>query len=132
MENTKSVSELQKGNHLQMFLYKVPKQNHDAIVANLTKFVPWFEKNDVGLNYYQLGTGEKMDGMEDIGAAISAGSDEEVWMELQYFRDRKHCDEIYAKMMKDKDLEPLGKEFFGLVSQGKSLIMGGFSLLKRN
>ena len=132
MENTRSVSELQKGDHVQMFLYRVPKQNHDAIVANLKKFVPWFEKNGVGLNYYQLGSSDKMEGMEDIAAAISVGENEEVWLELQYFKDRKHCDDIYAKMMQDKSLEPLGKEFFGLVSQGKSIIMGGFARLKHD
>jgi hypothetical protein len=37
---------------------------------------------------------------------------------------------VYAKMMQDKSIEPLGNEFFGLITQGKSLIMGGFSRLK--
>jgi uncharacterized protein YbaA (DUF1428 family) len=56
--------------------------------------------------------------------------DEEVWMEVQYFRDHKHCEEIYTKMMQDKNIESLGKEFFSLVTQGKSLITGGFSRLR--
>jgi hypothetical protein len=34
-------------------------------------------------------------------------------------------------MMKDKSLESLGKEFFGLISQGKTLVTGGFSRLKQ-
>jgi hypothetical protein len=33
-------------------------------------------------------------------------------------------------MMKDKSIEPLGNEFFGLITQGKNLITGGFSHLK--
>jgi hypothetical protein len=33
-------------------------------------------------------------------------------------------------MMKDNSLEPLGKEFFGLISQGKTLVTGGFSRLR--
>ena len=48
----------------------------------------------------------------------------------QYFRDYKHCEDIYAKMMQDKSIEPLGNEFFGLVTQGKKLITGGFIQLR--
>jgi hypothetical protein len=32
--------------------------------------------------------------------------------------------------MQDKSLEPLGNEFFSLISQGKKLVMGGFTRLK--
>ncbi len=32
-------------------------------------------------------------------------------------------------MMKDNEVEPLGNEFFGLVSQGKGMIAGGFDRL---
>jgi uncharacterized protein YbaA (DUF1428 family) len=51
-------------------------------------------------------------------------------MELQYFRDHNHCKEVYGKMMKDKRIEPLGNEFFGLITQGKNLITGGFNRLR--
>jgi hypothetical protein len=44
--------------------------------------------------------------------------------------DRRHCEDTFTEMMKDKDLEPLGKEFFGLVTHGKSLVTGGFGRLK--
>ncbi|AIC15690.1 DUF1428 family protein [Nitrososphaera viennensis] len=116
--------------HLEAFLYRVPKKNHDAIAQNLKKFVPWFKKNGVGIEYYQLGNYKTMEGMESIAKTLSAAEDEDIWMELQYFRDRKHCEDVYAKMMKDKSIEPLGNEFFGLITQGKSLVTGGFSRLR--
>lgn len=108
----------------------MPKKNHDAIAQNLKKFVPWFKKNGVGIEYYQLGNYKTMEGMESIAKTLSAAEDEDIWMELQYFRDRKHCEDVYAKMMKDKSIEPLGNEFFGLITQGKSLVTGGFSRLR--
>lgn len=118
------------GNHLEIFLYRVPEKNHDAIVTNLKKFIPWFETNGVRIEYYQFGNSETMEGVESIAKTLSVAEDEELWMEVQYFRDYKHCKDIYAKMMQDKTLEPLGNEFFGLVTQGKSLITGGFSRLQ--
>ena len=50
-------------------------------------------------------------------------------MELQYFRDSEHGEEVYVEMMKDKDIEPLAAEFFGLVVRGTNLVTGGFSRL---
>jgi uncharacterized protein YbaA (DUF1428 family) len=70
-----------------------------------------------------------MEAMESIARTLSVGGDEDIWMELQYFRDHSHCKDVYAKMMHDKSLEPLGKEFFSLITQGKSLVTGGFSRL---
>jgi uncharacterized protein YbaA (DUF1428 family) len=139
IESTTTIEET--GNYLQLFLYRAPKKNHDAIAKNLKKFVPWFQKHGVRIEYYQLGNSETqaaidsakesgMDVMESVAKTLSIDEDEEVWIEQQYFRDYKHCEDIYAKMMQDKSIEPLGNEFFGLVTQGKKLITGGFIRLR--
>jgi len=132
------------GNYLQHFIYRVPKKNHDAIARNLKQFIPWFEKQGAKVEYYQLGRSETdaaiesakqsgMDVMDSIGKALFTAAteveDEEVWIEQQYFRDYEHCKDVYSKMMQDKSLEPLGNEFFGLITQGKKLIIGGFNRL---
>jgi uncharacterized protein YbaA (DUF1428 family) len=138
MEKSESTTTIEEtGNYLQLFLYRAPKKNHDAIAKNLKQFVPWFKKHGVRIEYYQLGNSETqaaidsakesgMDIMESVAKTLSTDKDEEVWIEQQYFRDYKHCEDIYAKMMQDKSIEPLGNEFFGLVTQGKKLITGGF------
>jgi uncharacterized protein YbaA (DUF1428 family) len=138
------------GNYLQFFLYRVPKKNHDAIVQNLMQFVPWFKKYGARVEYYQLGRSETkaaidsakqsgMDIMDNIDNALSTAAadneekeqeEEEVWIEQQYFRDYKHCEDVYAKMMQDKSIEPLGNQFFSLVTQGKKMITGGFNRLR--
>ena len=146
MENKIDSSiEIEKtGNYLQHFIYRVPKKNHDAIVRNLKQFIPWFEKQGARVEYYQLGRSETdaaiesakqsgMDVMDSIDKALFAAAteveEEEVWIEQQYFRDYEHCKDVYSKMMQDKSLEPLGNEFFGLIIQGKKLIIGGFNRL---
>jgi uncharacterized protein YbaA (DUF1428 family) len=139
IESTTTIEET--GNYLQLFLYRASKKNHGAIAKNLKKFVPWFQKHGVRIEYYQLGNSETqaaidsakesgMDVMESVAKTLSIYEDEEVWIEQQYFRDYKHCEDIYAKMMQDKSIEPLGNEFFGLVTQGKKLITGGFIQLR--
>jgi uncharacterized protein YbaA (DUF1428 family) len=147
MENKiKSSMEIEEtGNYLQHFIYRVPKKNHDAIVQNLKQFIPWFKKHGARVEYYQLGRSETqsaidsakqsgMDVMDSIDKVLSTTTaeddDEEVWIEQQYFRDYKHCQDVYAKMMQDKSIEPLGNEFFGLITQGKKMITGGFNRLR--
>ena len=115
--------------HLEAFFYRVPKKNHDAIVQNLKKFVSWFNEHGARIEYYQLGDTKTMEGVESIAKTLSAAEDEEIWMELQYYRDRKHCEDTFAKMMQDKKLEPIGNEFLGLITPGKSLIEGSFGRL---
>ena len=127
-------------NYLQQFLYRAPKKNHDAIVQNLKQFVPWFRTHGSRVEYYQLGMNETkaaiesakqsgMDVMDSIANILSIADDEEVWMEVQYFRDPGHCKDVYTKMMQDKSLEPLGTEFFGLITGGAKMITGGFNRL---
>jgi uncharacterized protein YbaA (DUF1428 family) len=133
------------GNFLQHFLYRVPKKNHDALIQNLKQFVPWFKKHGARVEYYQLGRSETkaaidsakqsgMDVMDSIDKILSTATEdeekEEVWIEQQYFRDHKHCEEVYSKMMQDKSIEPLGNEFFGLITQGKKMITGGFNRIR--
>jgi uncharacterized protein YbaA (DUF1428 family) len=140
MNKPNSAAGLETGGYLAAFLYRAPKENHDPITQNLKKFIPWFENNGVKIEYYQLASREtqeevdsaKAAGMESIEsiAKTLAAEDEDIWMELQYFRDRNHCKEVYAKMMKDKSIEPLGIEFFGLITKGKNLITGGYSRLR--
>lgn len=68
--------------------------------------------------------------MESIATTLSAAEDEDIWIELQYFKDHKHCEDVYAMMMQDNSLKILGNEFFGLVTHGKSLVTGGFGRLR--
>src|SRR5215211_2927947 len=130
MENTiGSTRQIEEtGNYLQLFIYRAPKKNHDAIAKNLMQFVPWFNKN--GVIYYEKKSGMVLLESIDKSLSTAAEDEEEVWIEQQHFRDHKHCEEVFAKMMQDKSIEPLGNEFFGLITQGKKLITGGFIRLR--
>ena len=101
MNKPDSAAGLETGGYLAAFLYRAPKENHDPITQNLKKFIPWFENNGVKIEYYQLASRETqeevdsakaagMEGIESIAKTLAA-EDEDIWMELQYFRDRNHC-----------------------------------------
>lgn len=70
---------------------------------------------------------EKM-GFTNIAKTVSASKDEEVWLELQFYRDKKHLDDVSAKMQKDENAGELGKQFIDLISPA-SCVEGWFSHL---
>jgi uncharacterized protein YbaA (DUF1428 family) len=143
-ESATKIGEQQTGSYLQPFLYRAPGKNNGAITKNLKQFVPWFKEHGARVEYNQLDKCETqsvirsarengMDVLDNIAKILSTTEDDEgeFWMEAQYFRDYRHCEEVYSKMMQDKSIEPLGNEFFGLITQGKRLITGGgFSPLR--
>ena len=67
------------------------------------------------------------EGLESIAKTLSIGDDVEIWVLLQFYRDRIHAVKVHSNMMQDESVGQLVKQFDGIVIQGSSLIMGGFS-----
>jgi uncharacterized protein YbaA (DUF1428 family) len=111
---------------------RLPKKNHDAMVRIAKQFNDIFKKHG-GLRseVFQLtNTEAPMEGITNIAKIVSANQDEEVWMELQYYRDRKHLEEVTAKFGNDENMGRLYKQSVDLLSPGSSFIMGEFNRLE--
>jgi uncharacterized protein YbaA (DUF1428 family) len=70
-----------------------------------------------------------MEGITNISKTVLANQDDEVWMELIFYKDRKHRDEVDAKMRKDVNMEQLFKQSMDLITPGTTFTMGEFSRL---
>jgi hypothetical protein len=57
-----------------------------------------------------------MDGITNIAKTVSVNQDEEVCVELQHYRDRKHLEEVTAKFGNDENMERLYKQSVDLLS----------------
>jgi uncharacterized protein YbaA (DUF1428 family) len=138
MNKTESTSEIEEpGNYLGLNFIRAPKKNHESIEQIGKPLVQWFKKQGVRPEIYHLSSSTTsevpLDGVESIAKILSIKEDdeeEEVWALLQFYRDRDHADEVTAKLMQDESIGALMKEFGGLITQGSSLIMGGFSRLR--
>jgi uncharacterized protein YbaA (DUF1428 family) len=127
-------AEIETGGYMDLSFSRASKKNHDAMEQIGKPFVQWLKKHEVRTEIYYLNstaTNEvPPEGLESIAKTLSIDDNEEVWVSLQFYRDRAHVDEVHAKMMQDESIGKLMKEFDGLVTQGKSLITDGFSRLK--
>ena len=64
----------------------------------------------------------------NIAKTVSANLDEdEVWIEIFHYNDKKHKDEVMEKMKNDKDCEQGFQQFMKLITPGSSVIIGDFS-----
>jgi uncharacterized protein YbaA (DUF1428 family) len=120
------------GNIVQQFICRLPKKNHDAMMQIAKHANDITRKHGtLCVEYFQLSSTENM--MEDwtnIAKTVSASQDEEeVWLELQFYRDQKHLEDVMAKMENDQIGPQLFREFMDLITPGSSIFMGEFSRL---
>jgi uncharacterized protein YbaA (DUF1428 family) len=127
--------ENETGNLIRLFVWRIPKTNHDALIQLGRPAKELFKNVGVNPEIFQLKVGSDLHeqdkmaeqmGFTNIAKTIAAKEDEEVWLELQFYRDQKHLDDIGAKMQKDENAGKLGKQFMDLLTPG-SCIEGWFS-----
>jgi uncharacterized protein YbaA (DUF1428 family) len=124
------------GNYLQISFSRAPKKNQEALAQLGKRWVQWLKKHRVSSKIYYLDNSstksseEFPEGVESIAKILSVNDDEMLGVSLQFYRDKAHANEIFAKMMEDETCGAIGKEFDSLVTQGKGMITDGFSRLR--
>ncbi len=106
-------------------------KNHDAIVLLNKQIKDTFpEYGPLHSEFFYLSSTETVMDFVSIAQTISAKQDEEeVGLEIQSYRDRKHRDEVMANMEKDY-CESLYQHYLELIISGSRTIIGEFSRLK--
>ena len=120
------------GSEVAHFVYLIPKKNHDAVVQINKQFADIMRKYGAVHLIFQLNSTEApmMEGITNIAKTVSATQDEEVWMELIFYRDSKHKDEVNTKMQNDKSMYSLYQQSLALLTPGTTFIMGEYNRLR--
>ncbi len=135
MENTNvnaGNSENQKENQnlILVFVYKIPISNHDAMIELNNRVIDTFKKYGVlRFEIFQLSNTENMMDFVNFAKTIDAKEDEEVWMEIQTYKDRDHLKEVGIKMMKDESMKEESQQFLKLITPGSLCNFGEFNRL---
>ena len=127
VENNKNID----NGIVEIFLYRAPKKNHDSLVRLNKQSHDFFMK--YGALKFEVFTIHNRDNMMDfvnLAKTISANEDEEVWLEIQSYKNSQHVKEFVDKMTKDTSMETLSKEFMSLITSGSVVSFGGFDKIK--
>ena len=122
------------GSQVQLFVWRIPKKNHDAMVKLQKQFDNILIKHGaLRVEIFQLTNTDTYDGCTNIFNIVSANQDEEIWIELQSHKDLKRMDEITSEIMEDESMQTEGlliKQFMDLVAPESGMIMGKFTRLR--
>lgn len=85
------------GNQIRVDIYRIPKKNHDEMVQNQKEFTDAFKKHGGYYQSFQLSnTAETSEGFTSMTTVLSTDQDEEVWMDLESYRDGKHMEDVIS------------------------------------
>jgi hypothetical protein len=103
------------------------------MLDNQKQFKDKFQKNGI-LNYqsFQLSRSDTSEGFVSLDSLVLATESEEIWMDLESYRDSEHLDDIGYKMENDNGAVNLMKQFLKLVSPESRVIKADFSSLMSN
>jgi hypothetical protein len=123
----------ESGSRIKILFIRASKDNHDALVKIGKQTDIFYRKHGVSKYMYKLNASENMmENMMDfvnLSKTISANDNEDVWLEILFYRDAKHVEEVMKAMEGDKGANELYNEAMKLIIPG-SIVFGDFSRLK--
>ncbi|WP_415309505.1 hypothetical protein [Candidatus Nitrosocosmicus sp. FF01] len=104
-----------------------PKSNYAALTELEKKSSEMFEKEEIQYELFRLAVNTSWEGFENISKLVSASSDDEdVWVTIMSYKDKKHRDEFVVKMSNDKECQQGYEEWAKLLSPDSKVITGEF------
>ncbi len=116
--------------YVQVFIYRVPKKNHQAFAETEGKLAGIFKTHGITRSeLFALTPAKIFRGFTSIAEAVSAGQDEEVWLELDTYKDQRDRDEVVARIGQDPAAGPLFGRVLELCAPGSKSLQADFTRL---
>lgn len=120
-------SDRESGGYVQLFLYRLPKKNREALQSLLRQIADKLrEHGTLRSEFYRLHSTEAFQGFTTIAGISTPDSGEELWVELDHYKERGHRDQVMASLSKDASAGALFRQLGPLVNAGYRIVMGEF------
>ncbi len=108
-----------EGEYAQVFLYRVPKTNHGAFAKTEGELAAVFRRHGVlRSDFYVLAEARIFQGFRDLRAVLEATSEEEVWVEVDKYRNAADSVRAITDIGKDPAAGPLFRQILRLATPG--------------
>jgi hypothetical protein len=121
-----SMGKSEIGSHVRLYLYRIRKKNHDAMVQLGDQFAQMFRNYGCYAQSFQLESTETSEDFTSVANAVSINQDEEIWLDLEFTTDRKHRNDVDTKIQNDEFAGLLMKQFLELLVKGSKPIKSDF------
>jgi uncharacterized protein YbaA (DUF1428 family) len=112
---------------IQVFVYRVPKKNHEAFAETEGRLADLFRKAGItNSEFFTLKPARIFGGFTNVAESVSAGEDEELWLEVDSYRDEQDRDEVVKRIGQDPAARPLFQKVLSLCAPGSQSLQGDF------
>ncbi|HZW57605.1 MAG TPA: hypothetical protein VFF30_15055 [Nitrososphaerales archaeon] len=120
------------GNYAHIFVYRIPERQHEALLNVQTKLSKIYKRHGaLSTHVYQLGRTNVFDGFEGFEKALgTSASGEEIWIEVDTYKDASDFGRAVAEIGADADAGILWGELAQIMAT-KPIIMGEFARLAK-
>jgi len=119
----------EEGTYSHIFAYRIPKKNHEPLINLQRKLAKIYKRHGMfGSRTYQLGKTNVYEGFSGFEKELGATSQEEVWIEVDSYKDASEFARVVTEIGADAEAGPLWGELAQLTSD-HPIIMGEFTLL---
>ncbi len=113
------------GDHLQVFLYRIPKENHGALASVERKLATIYCRHGVlSVDHDVFGAAPIFEGFRGLSAVLGAREGEEIWIETLRYRDEEDSQRAMAAIGEDPEAGPLWGGLATILSPKVSIVMG--------
>jgi uncharacterized protein YbaA (DUF1428 family) len=117
--------------YVEFMISRSPKKNHEALLKLEKKSAEMFTRDGVLYDLFIPGNSKSWEGFTNISKTVSASEDEEVWINMLSYKDKKHREEFVTKMSDNKECQEGYEKFTKLITPVSEIITGEFSRLTR-
>lgn len=109
------------------FLHRVPAPRADEFLLCVERAIEVFRRHGaIGGTVYAMADPTAKYGCSAVPTAVDVAEDEVLFAEVDYFRDRRHYDEVMPAIDADPELEDLYQELISLIDIART-VRGEFS-----
>jgi hypothetical protein len=96
------------GTYFHIFTYRIPKRKHDALLSLQKKLGKLYKKHGMlGSQTLQLGKTNVFDGFSGFDKALGTSEGEEIWLEVDSYKNASEFNRIVAEIGEDEKAGPL-------------------------
>lgn len=112
--------------YAEFMIARSPKKNNEALSTLEKKSAEMFRNMNVGYDLFRLAGSTSWEGFVNISKTVTASEDEDVWISILSYRNKKHRDEFVAKMASDKECQQGYEEWARLLTPDSKVVTGEF------
>src|SRR5512145_3337985 len=110
------------GKYVEFMISRSPKKNHESLLQLEKKSADMFKREGVSYDLFLLSNTSSWEGFTNISKTISASEDEEVWVSMLSYKDKKDRDDFVAKMSDNKECQEGYEEYTKLITPESEII----------